>query len=90
MSKQSIKPSFHFSMTSIMGIISLTFCLNACELNENSKSTNAITAAKAADTTAQSPEIYIDLEKELKTHPKKEETVAVIDDGFFKTPKTFK
>ncbi len=89
MSKQTSNTAFSFSITVILGLIGLIFCLNACNSNANTTSANAITAAKAADTTAQSPELYIDLEKELKTHPKRAETVAVMDDGFFKTAKTF-
>ncbi len=90
MPKQTLNPSFSFSIRPILGFISLIICLNACNPNGNTTSENAISVAKTADTTARSPELYIDLEKELKTHPKKEETVAVIDDAFFKTAKTFK
>ena len=90
MSKPTINPSFSFSITPILGIIGFTFCLNACEPNINSPSTSAIKAAITADTTAQSPEIYIDLEKELKKHPKRAETVAVAYDAFFKTAKIFR
>ncbi len=90
MYKQSTNRSFLWKMTYILCILGLSLCVYACEQNEKAQKGLPISVSAAIDSAAQSPEIYIDLEKELKKHPKKSETVSVAYDGFFKTPKTFK
>ncbi len=90
MNKQSTNHSFPMAFTHALCILGLYIGIYGCEQNENAKKQALIPMSKVADSTAQSPEIYIDLAVELKKHPKKSETVAVAYDAFFKTAKTFK
>lgn len=78
--------SFSMYFFSILGL-----CINicACEQNKNAQKGQRFSPSAVIDSTNQSPEIYIDLEKEFKKHPKKSETVIVAYDAFFKTAKTF-
>ena len=86
MSKQSTNRPFSLVIAYNLCFLGLCMSVYSCEQNEQMQKS---TMSTGIDTT-QSPEIYIDLEKELKKHPKKSETVTVTYDAFFKTPKTFK
>ena len=86
MHKKSTNRSFPLVIAYNLCFLGLCMSTYACEQNEQMQKG----AMSSAIDSTQSPEIYIDLEKELKKHPKKSETVTVVYDAFFKTSKTFK